>query len=554
MNPRIRCAIYTRKSSEEGLEQSFNSLDAQREACEAFVKSQQHEGWKLIATHYDDGGFSGGNMDRPALKQLMADIHAGKVSVVVVYKVDRLTRSLADFAKLVEQFDKFGVSFVSVTQQFNTTSSMGRLTLNVLLSFAQFEREVTGERIRDKIAASKKKCMWMGGNVPLGYDARDRKLEINEAEAVTVRTIFNEFLRLGNVHRLQDWLRENNITSRRGNHFFRGPLYMMLRNPHYIGLIKHKKVTYPGEHAAIIDREIWDKVQTLLNDNIQGKRRKVRATKESILTSILFDANSTLYTPTHANKSGRRYRYYTSQAVIKKTGNSDAPARILAHYLEKAVVDRMLEWLQTPTELLAAIRDETTVAPPEGIFAKIITRAAKMAQSWSERIAEDRTQFLKRIIERVIVHPLNVEIRLRLPALLNELLGSGKPVIDLPQIASIECPFRHVRQGRAVRLVVGDTNITTDASRQAILNAVARARRWYEQLTTGEAESVAQLASIHNLSPRFINAHLKLIPLSPEWIEKMIAKPSAMPLSLDDLLLSIPLNWNQQAFGAAAKG
>jgi len=185
MNTRTRCAIYTRKSSEEGLEQSFNSLDAQREAGEAYVKSQQHEGWQLIATHYDDGGFSGGNMDRPALKQLMADIHAGKVSVVVVYKVDRLTRSLADFAKLVEQFDKFGVSFVSVTQQFNTTTSMGRLTLNVLLSFAQFEREVTGERIRDKIAASKKKGMWMGGTVPLGYTAQDRKLIVKEPEAVS---------------------------------------------------------------------------------------------------------------------------------------------------------------------------------------------------------------------------------------------------------------------------------------------------------------------------------------------------------------------------------
>ena len=233
MNSRLRCAIYTRKSSEEGLEQSFNSLHAQREACEAYVKSQKHEDWQLIDTHYDDGGFSGGNMDRPALKQLMADTHAGKVSVAIVYKVDQLTRSLADFAKLVEQFDKFGVSFVSVTQQFNTTTSMGRLTLNVLLSFAQFEREVTGERIRDKIAASKKKGMWMGGTVPLGYTVQDRKLIVNEPEAVAVRTIFNEFLRLGNVHSLQDWLRENNICSRAGNHFFRGPLYTVLRNRHY---------------------------------------------------------------------------------------------------------------------------------------------------------------------------------------------------------------------------------------------------------------------------------------------------------------------------------
>jgi DNA invertase Pin-like site-specific DNA recombinase len=242
MNPRIRCAIYTRKSSEEGLEQSFNSLDAQREACEAFVKSQQHEGWQTIATHYDDGGFSGGNMDRPAFKQLMADIHAGKISTVVVYKVDRLTRSLADFAKIIELFDKFGVSFVSVTQQFNTTTSMGRLTLNVLLSFAQFEREVTGERIRDKIAASKKKGMWMGGTVPLGYDVHDRQLQINEAEATTVRTIFNQFPRSGNVTILREWLRENDIRNKAGNHFFGGPLYQMLHNPLYIGLIGTRQI------------------------------------------------------------------------------------------------------------------------------------------------------------------------------------------------------------------------------------------------------------------------------------------------------------------------
>jgi site-specific DNA recombinase len=553
MNSRTRCAIYTRKSSEEGLEQAFNSLDAQREACEAFIKSQQHEGWQAIATHYDDGGYSGGNMDRPALKHLMADIHAGKVSVVVVYKVDRLTRSLADFAKIIEQFDKFNVSFVSVTQQFNTTTSMGRLTLNVLLSFAQFEREVTGERIRDKIAASKKKGMWMGGTVPLGYTAQDRKLVINEPEAAMVRTIFSEFLRLGSVHSLQEWLRENNVCSRAGNHFFRGPLYMILRNPHYLGRIKHKKESYPGEHTAIIDQTTWDKVQALLDNNIQGKRRKVRATKESLFTGILFDAAGTLYTPTHANKNGRRYRYYTSQAVIKKAEKSSGPARIPAHDLEKAVVDRILAWLQTPTELLAALRDETTAAPPEGFFARIVTQAAATAQSWRERIAADRVQFLKTVIERVIIHPDHVEICLRLPALVNEILGGGSPALDHRQIASIECPFRHVRQGRAVRLVVGDTNITTDASRQAILKAIARARRWYEQITTGAAESITQMAGMHGVSPRFIHLHMKLVQLSPQSIENLMTRPESLPLSLDDLLTTIPMNWREQTFGSPAK-
>jgi DNA invertase Pin-like site-specific DNA recombinase len=552
MSKRLRCAIYTRKSSEEGLEQSFNSLHAQRESCEAFIKSQRHEDWQLIATHYDDGGFSGGNMDRPALKQLMTDIHAGKVSVVIVYKVDRLTRSLADFAKLVEQFDKFGVSFVSVTQQFNTTTSMGRLTLNVLLSFAQFEREVTGERIRDKIAASKKKGMWMGGTVPLGYMVQDRKLVVNKAEAASVRTIFNEFLRLGTVHSLEDWLRKNNVCSRAGNHFFRGPLYTVLRNPHYLGLIKHKKESYPGKHPAIIDRETWDKVQSLLDDNIQGKRRKVRATKESLLTGILFDATGTLYTPTHATKNGRRYRYYTSQAIIKRTEKSNVPARIPAHDLEKAVVDRMLEWLQTPTQLLAALRDETTVAP-EGFFDSIIAQAAATAQSWRERIAADQRQFLKTVIERVVTQPAHVEIRLRLPALVKEILRGGQPGIELQPFATVECPFCHVQQGRALRLIVGNTNITTDASRQAILKAIARSRCWYEQITTGKATNIAQLADIDGVSPRFIRTQMKLVQLSPRSIESLMTRPESLPLSLDDLLVSIPMDWREQSFGRRAK-
>jgi DNA invertase Pin-like site-specific DNA recombinase len=546
----MRCAIYTRKSSEEGLEQSFNSLDAQREACEAYIKSQHHEGWRVVATRYDDGGYSGGNMDRPALKQLMADIQAGKVSVVVVYKVDRLTRSLADFAKIIEQFDKCQVSFVSVTQQFNTTTSMGRLTLNVLLSFAQFEREVTGERIRDKIAASKKKGLWMGGTVPLGYMAQDRKLVVNEPEAATVRTIFHEFLRLGSVHRLQEWLSENNIRSRPGNHFFRGALYTILRNPHCLGLIKHKNDSYPGQHQAIIQRETWDKVQALLDDNIRGKRRQPRATKESLLTGILFDAVGTRYTPTHANKKGRRYRYYTSQAVIKKAEKGNTPARIPAHDLETAVVDRILNWLRTPTELLAALRDETTQAAPEGFFARILAQGAKTAHSWTERIAADRMQLLKTVIERVVIQPSHLEIYLRVPALINELLGADPSAAGLPPIASLHCAFRHVQQGRALRLIIGNTSITTVASRQAILKAIARARRWYEQITAGEARSIAQLARMHGVSPRFVRTHMRLVQLGPQAIETMLHRPHSLPLSLTDLLAAVPMNWSEQVSGA----
>src|SRR6516162_2962492 len=269
--PKLRCAVYTRKSSEEGLEQEFNSLHAQREACEAFIISQRHEGWSCLLQLYDDGGRSGGNLERPALQLLLADIRDGKVDVVVVYKIDRLTRSLADFAKIVEIFDQKGVSFVSVTQQFNTTTSMGRLTLNVLLSFAQFEREVTGKRIRDKIAASKKKGMWMGGVPPLGYAVRDRKLVIVEREAETVRHIFRRYAALGSVRLLQQELETHGITGKSwtsasgrnwgGKPLGRGALYLILRNPIYRGEIVHKDQTYPGEHRAIIDLDLWDTVQ-----------------------------------------------------------------------------------------------------------------------------------------------------------------------------------------------------------------------------------------------------------------------------------------------------
>src|SRR5208283_3564611 len=277
-----RCAIYTRKSSEEGLEQHFNSLHAQREACEAFIKSQTSEGWKLIKTAYDDGGLSGGTMERPALQRLLTDIGDGLIDVVVVYKVDRLTRSLADFAKMVELFDARGISFVAVTQQFNTTTSMGRLTLNVLLSFAQFEREVTGERIRDKIAASKRKGMWMGGTVPLGYDVRDRRLVVNRAEAVTVRLIFKLYTELKSVRRVRDELDRRSIVSKKrvskagarsgGVRFGRGALYQMLANRIYVGEIRHKRVSHHGQHEAIIERSMWQRVQEMLNERAARQR------------------------------------------------------------------------------------------------------------------------------------------------------------------------------------------------------------------------------------------------------------------------------------------
>src|SRR5215469_14164474 len=302
-----RCAIYTRKSSEEGLEQEFNSLAAQREACEAYIRSQQHEGWMLARTRYDDGGFSGGTMERPALQQLLNDIRTGRIDIVVVYKVDRLTRSLADFARLVEIFDGHGVSFVSVTQQFNTTSSMGRLTLNVLLSFAQFEREVTGERIRDKIAASKKKGMWMGGNVPLGYDASEGNLVVNSAEAETVRQIFALYREFGCVRRVKEetdrlGLRTKHRVTAKGTEFggkpfSRGHIYHLLANPIYAGQIAHKGQVYSGQHPALIDQETWSAARDQLSTNTGDHRCKTKASEPSLLAGLLVDGGGERLTP-----------------------------------------------------------------------------------------------------------------------------------------------------------------------------------------------------------------------------------------------------------------
>ncbi|MGH9806384.1 MAG: recombinase family protein [Terriglobia bacterium] len=364
---RLRCAIYTRKSTEEGLEQDFNSLDAQREACEAFIASQKHEGWIMLPTRYDDGGYSGGTLERPALQRLLADISGSKVDAVVVYKIDRLTRSLLDFAKIVEVFDAHGVSFVSVTQAFNTATSMGRLTLNVLLSFAQFEREVTGERIRDKIAASKKKGMWMGGYPPLGYDVKDRKLVVNETEAETVRHIFRRYQELGSVRLLKEHLDRAGILSKRrtapdsrgygGKPMARGALYHMLQNRLYRGEIVHKNDAYLGEHAPIIDEDLWQEVQKTLVANRVDRGAGKRNHHLSLLAGLIYDAHGELMTPSHAVKKGVRYRYYVSKNLV--TGGVTAERmgqRLPASHIEALVTGRIRAWLADPIVVLNAIQ------------------------------------------------------------------------------------------------------------------------------------------------------------------------------------------------------
>jgi site-specific DNA recombinase len=356
----VRCAIYTRKSSDEGLEQAFNSLDAQWEACAAYVASQKGQGWRLLPHRYDDGGVSGGTLERPGLQMLLSDIEAGKVDLVVVYKVDRLTRSLADFAKLVERFDKAGVSFVSVTQQFNTATSMGRLTLNVLLSFAQFEREVTAERIRDKIAASKKKGLWMGGLVPLGYDAKDRTLVVNEAEAQTVRTIFQLYLELGCARRVKEAADRQGLVSKYrrfesgktfgGVAFTRGRIYHLLANPVYVGEIRHKRCSYPGQHPAIIDRATFETVNLRLKANASRVKTPTSAATHAPLVGKLTDETGKRLTPSHAVRRGKRYCYYVSRRLVAESGKSDSRGwRLPAAALEGALAGVIIDALETPS-------------------------------------------------------------------------------------------------------------------------------------------------------------------------------------------------------------
>src|SRR5947207_6826072 len=450
---RKRCAIYTRKSSEEGLEQEFNSLHAQREASEAYIRSQRHEGWVVVPTVYDDGGFSGGNLERPGLQRLLADVHAGRIDVIVTYKVDRLTRSLADFARLIEIFDAHHVSFVSVTQQFNTTTSMGRLTLNVLLSFAQFEREVTGERIRDKIAASKKKGMWMGGNPPLGYDAHQRKLIVNPAEAETVRSIFALYLELGCVRRLKETVDRRRWTTKcfmtaagriqGGRPFSRGHLYRILSNPLYLGRIAHKGQLHPGQHEALVEPETWEAVQAQLAANTAGHRRRAGAMAPSLLAGLLVDSAGERLTPSHAVKRGRRYRYYISRALIAEAGGERKQGwRLPAHDLEDAVIRVIVAALTAPGPLIERLGLRDASAARTRL---VLDRAASVAKTLLQGSPEERVKLAIELIEQVAIDHLAVSIALRKRPLLPE--TGASPEASQHDTILVSAPITFRRRG-----------------------------------------------------------------------------------------------------------
>ncbi|MDP3264211.1 MAG: recombinase family protein [Tabrizicola sp.] len=407
-----RKTFYTRKSSEEGLEQEFNSLHAQREACESYISSQRSEGWVLVRDQYDDGGISGGTLERPGLKRLLADIEDWLVDVVVVYKIDRLSRSLMDFSKLVEVFDRNGVTFVSVTQSFNTTTSMGRLTLNILLSFAQFEREVTAERIRDKVRASRMKGMWMGGCPPLGYEVKARKLVENPADAAHVRWVFARFIEIGSGTELARELAARGVTTSRGHRIDKKFIYRMLNNRVYIGDAVHKGTSYPGEHAAIIERETWDKVHAILTESPRKRAARTRADTPALLRGLLYGPDGAAFSPTHTRKDGRLYRYYVSQTVLKHGAGSCPVGRVPAGEIEAAVIDQMRIVFRQP-EIVAGTWKAARAKDFAISEVEVREALTRLNPLWDELFPAEQARIAALLVERVDIgiHGLNVRLR-----------------------------------------------------------------------------------------------------------------------------------------------
>lgn len=538
---KLPCAIYTRKSTDEGLDQDFNSLEAQRESCASYVMSQTHEGWEALDARYDDGGFSGGSLERPALRTLMADIEKGLIDIVVVYKVDRLTRSLADFAKLVELFDRQKVSFVSVTQAFNTTNSMGRLTLNVLLSFAQFEREVTAERIRDKFRASKEKGMWMGGLPPLGYDIAHRKLIINQSEAERVRLIFQRYLELGSVHRLMQDLESRGIRSkhwvtqkgnaRGGTHFTRGALYALLQNPVYVGQIRHKDKVHDGQHEAIIDRATWDAAQDLLARNRLESRTKTNAKAPSLLAGLLVHEDGAPYRPRQTHKKGAHIHYY-----LHSSGT------LPAHEIDNFVTEELIVLLGRQAELCQIIG---TGDPSQ------MDVVGSKAQSTSAEIKlHPRRDLVLQMIDKVTVGETQISItinRLGLQGLLANIPASIQieDGTNTPHI--IKRAFQLKRCGNGRKLIIGQHEAgDTPQPDPSLLRTIARAHTWFGDLKSGL--SYKEIATRDAIDERLVARTVRLAFLAPDITKAILSGLEPKGLTAEQLVRmpKLPASWNEQ--------
>jgi DNA invertase Pin-like site-specific DNA recombinase len=550
----IRCAIYTRKSSEEGLEQDFNSLDAQYGACSAYVASQASEGWVLLKDRYDDGGISGGTLQRPALQRLLTDIAAGKIDIVVVYKVDRLTRSLLDFARLVEALDKAGTSFVSITQSFNTTTSMGRLTLNMLLSFAQFEREVTAERIRDKLAASKARGMWMGGTPPLGYEPNGRSLAIVDEHADLVRLIFQLYADLDTVRAVCDELDRRGISkplriskagkSYGGRPFGRGELYAMLSNPIYIGRIRHRQTLHAGLHPAIIDLPVWEAVQEQLKDHRNGERHIRSAVHPSLLAGKLVDGDGQPLVASHASKGAQRYRYYVSRDL--QLGDKDAKAdgmRIPAAEIEKLVCDRLALLFDDPVALMEQINPGHPL--PDSITSTMaICRNTAGVLRGADHLAI--AQLIAGVVERIEVRRDGITIKLgrnNIAALLN----INAPAEDAQPI-EIAIAVKLKRAGFALRLVLPNGNAALPQTDDRLLKTIATAREWWKQLVADPKLRIADLAAANAMTESWVTRVLRLAFLDPAIVQQIIAGTAPVALTFDSLRApdAVPALWSAQ--------
>ena len=543
--PAIRCAIYTRKSSDEGLDQAFNSLDAQHEACAAYIASQRHEGWKLVPERFDDGGLSGGTLERPALQRLLAEIDAGRVGMVVVYKIDRFTRSLADFGRLVERLDAKGCSFVSVTQAFNTATSMGRLTLNVLLSFAQFEREVTAERIRDKIAASKKKGLWMGGSLPLGYDRHPdpqrRELVVNETEAEIVRRLFALYAKLGNLRRVEIEAARLGLRPKAGvtpsgavrgvTPFSRGQLHYLLRNPVYIGRIRHKDRDYPGQHPAIIDEVLWEAVQGRLKAaKARPRGRSVGVTEARLLAGKLRDETGDVLTPTHTQRHGRRFAYYVSHRLI--AGGADPTGwRLPAEALESTIRRLLAAHLRE-----MAMRHGLLDAPDAVDAATLARRGVDLAAQ-----IEAHPSLFATLIETVVLGHGHIRIRLQADATAKS-LGETTDALS-PDLLGFSRSLALRRRGVETRIVAGETEQKLDP---VLVRTLAEARAWAKALRAGT--SLTEIAASIGRSEPFISARIPLAFLAPCLQAAILEGRQAPDLSVARLLREgIPMRWDDQA-------
>lgn len=506
-----RCAIYTRKSTEEGLEQEFNSLDAQREACRAYVMSQAHEGWLLDETIYDDGGFSGGNMERPALNALLAEVKAGRIDVIVVYKVDRLTRSLSDFARIVDVMDEAGASFVSITQSFNTTTSMGRLTLNVLLSFAQFEREVTSERIRDKVAASKKKGMFMGGPVSLGYRLEDRKLYVDPEEAKTVNLVFKTYWECGCMSAAVERLEQLGVKSKRrtyrdgrivgGKAFSRGGLQHLLRNQIYRGMMVHKGKAWPGEHEAIVDEALWKKVQDRLDGNDGGGREGLRAKAPSLLNGLIQDEHGRRFVPNHATKKTKRYRYYVTGH--DENVEPDNPVmRIPAHDLETAVIDRLREFWTDQSELARHF-------DPEGLK-QTIKAGEALASALHANSLQSVGETLRSIVSKITVAEQGIEI------VLQRDWDWGEATSEI----TLNVKAVKISSGGETKLVIASSSNETIHVDEKLAMLLAESYLVREAIVGGR--SIAEIAAERNQTPQWVGKLLRIGWLPPQLVEQVL--------------------------------